>query len=387
MSSAAVPAYLLARRVTRVAGLPFVVARRDRDRAVDHALVVPADRGRGLPGVRLGAARHRRRRSRGRRCATTCSRSRRSRSRCSHERSSTSLAVVLAVRDRGAGVDRAASARDAPRARALSPCLRGRPPRSARGLIVERPHVLGTYAPDRERQPAAARDLRLRAGAPGRRRSRRRLAAVSRRRRLDRRRTCSRERDARAAGVRVAGRRDDRRAHGRGGVVRPSLRRRRSSASVTSSTSRRCSSSRSPPRSRPHRLAAMVAARPARAPRDRLLRAPLPTFEKLNVDTPASILDDWLLRRCTASDGARIFLIARRGRRLRCSYVEATVLLPRDRSSLGICALAARRAAGRDGLRVQAALRRQRHVRAAADARPEPRLRVGRPHDHDELAS
>ena len=56
MSSAAFPAYLLARRVTRTRWLPFVVAVR-RGRAVDHALVVPADRGRGLSGVRLGAAR------------------------------------------------------------------------------------------------------------------------------------------------------------------------------------------------------------------------------------------------------------------------------------------------------------------------------------------
>ena len=46
---------------------------------------------------------------------------------------------------------------------------------------------------------------------------------------------------------------------------------------------------------------------------------------------------------------------------------------------------AARRVAGRDGLRVQAPLRRQRHVGLAADARPERRLRLGRPHDHDDV--
>ena len=49
--------------------------------------------------------------------------------------------------------------------------------------------------------------------------------------------------------------------------------------------------------------------------------------------------------------------------------------------------VAARRPAGRDRVRVQAALCGQRHLGAAADARPERRLRVGRPHDHDERAT
>ena len=66
---------------------------------LDHALVVPAHRGRGVSGLRLGAPRDARPRSHGRPLGTTCSRRRASRSRCSRGRSSTRSPVVLAACD------------------------------------------------------------------------------------------------------------------------------------------------------------------------------------------------------------------------------------------------------------------------------------------------
>jgi len=57
-------------------------------------------------------------------------------------------------------------------------------------------------------------------------------------------------------------------------------------------------------------------------------RAPLPTFEKLNVDTPASVLNDWLLTTMHGLDGARWFLVLAAAA-LALIVVEASALLPR----------------------------------------------------------
>jgi len=57
-------------------------------------------------------------------------------------------------------------------------------------------------------------------------------------------------------------------------------------------------------------------------------RAPLPTFQKLNVDTPASILNDWLLATMHGLDGARWFLVLAAAA-LALVFVEGSVLLPR----------------------------------------------------------
>ena len=111
----------------------------------------------------------------------------------------------------------------------------------------------------------------------------------------------------------------------------------------------------------------------------------LPTFEKLNADTPASILDDWLRSTMDGLWGARIFLMLA-ALVLTLLYVEAAVLVPRRLVVAGICAAPRDRPAGRDGLRVQAAVRRARHLRAADHARPEPRLRMGRPSDQHRVS-
>ena len=66
----------------------------------------------------------------------------------------------------------------------------------------------------------------------------------------------------------------------------------------------------------------------------------LPTFEKLNADTPASILDDWLRSTMNGLWGARIFLMLA-ALVLTLLYVEAAVLVPRRLVVAGICALLA----------------------------------------------
>ena len=65
--------------------------------------------------------------------------------------------------------------------------------------------------------------------------------------------------------------------------------------------------------------------------------APLATFEKLNVDTPASVLNDWLLRSLDGVNGARIFLIAAT-LVLTLGYAEASALLPRAPLAIGLAA-------------------------------------------------
>jgi len=64
-------------------------------------------------------------------------------------------------------------------------------------------------------------------------------------------------------------------------------------------------------------------------------QAPLPVFEKLNVDTPASILDNWLLRTMHGIDGARGFLVLA-AVVVALVYVEASVLLRRTTLAVGM---------------------------------------------------
>ena len=109
---------------------------------------------------------------------------------------------------------------------------------------------------------------------------------------------------------------------------------------------------------------------------------PFTPFEKLNADTPASVLNDWLLRSLDGVSGARIFLIAA-AVLLAVGYAEGSLLLPRTPFAVGLAVLLLVALPAETGVRVQTAVRRERHVRAAADARPERRLRLGRPHDHD----
>ena len=69
-----------------------------------------------------------------------------------------------------------------------------------------------------------------------------------------------------------------------------------------------------------------------------LSQAPLPIYEKLNVDTPASILDDWLQRTMHGLDGARAFLVLA-AVVLALAYVEASLLLGRTAVAIGLCVL------------------------------------------------
>jgi hypothetical protein len=67
-------------------------------------------------------------------------------------------------------------------------------------------------------------------------------------------------------------------------------------------------------------------------------QAPLPTFEKLNVDTPASMLNDWLIGTMHGTAGARGFLVL--GAVVTALLaVEGSVLLPRAAFATGVCAL------------------------------------------------
>ena len=67
-------------------------------------------------------------------------------------------------------------------------------------------------------------------------------------------------------------------------------------------------------------------------------RAPLTSFVKLNADTPASVLNDWLLRELHGVTGVRIFL-ALAAVVVAAAYVEATLLLPRATVALAAAVL------------------------------------------------
>ena len=113
-------------------------------------------------------------------------------------------------------------------------------------------------------------------------------------------------------------------------------------------------------------------------------RAPITAYEKLNVDTPASVLYDWLLTTMQGTAGTRVALVL--ASVVICLIVVEGGLSAAPRAVRGRALRApAGRPAGGDRLRVQAPLRRQRDVRAAADARPERRVRLGRPDDHDDV--
>ena len=154
MSSACIPAFLLARRVTGRRLAAYARRAADGVPAVDRALVVPAHRGRRLPGVPLGGARDPASRSRRRRGATTCSRCSGSRSRSSRGRSSSVLLAVAAGRDLRA--TSSAAARRPARGGASAPsrataCSRGRyavvlaAARSCSRRSASSSRVLGTY--------------------------------------------------------------------------------------------------------------------------------------------------------------------------------------------------------------------------------------------------
>jgi hypothetical protein len=66
--------------------------------------------------------------------------------------------------------------------------------------------------------------------------------------------------------------------------------------------------------------------------------APLPTFEKLNIDTPTSVLNDWLLTTMRGADGARVFLVLA-SVVLALIVVECAVLLPRLPVAIALSAL------------------------------------------------
>ena len=67
-------------------------------------------------------------------------------------------------------------------------------------------------------------------------------------------------------------------------------------------------------------------------------RAPLPTFEKLNADTPASVIDNWLLRELHGVNTTRVFLVLA-ALVLAGAFVEATILLPRTVVAVGAAVL------------------------------------------------
>jgi hypothetical protein len=67
-------------------------------------------------------------------------------------------------------------------------------------------------------------------------------------------------------------------------------------------------------------------------------RTPLPTFEKLNADTPASVINDWLLRELHGVGNTRVFLFLAAAV-LAGAFVEATILLPRTAVAVGIAVL------------------------------------------------
>ena len=106
--------------------------------------------------------------------------------------------------------------------------------------------------------------------------------------------------------------------------------------------------------------------------------APWSAFEKLNADTPASVLNDWLLDNLHGLTGARWFLTLA-AVVVVLLYVEATSLAGTQRVLIGLQRAAHARIAGGDRVRLQAPVRRRRHLGPADDARPEQRLRLDRP--------
>lgn len=67
-------------------------------------------------------------------------------------------------------------------------------------------------------------------------------------------------------------------------------------------------------------------------------RTPLPTFEKLNADTPASVLNDWLIGELHGVGNTRVFLVLA-ALVLAAAFVEATILLPRTAVAVGASVL------------------------------------------------
>jgi hypothetical protein len=67
-------------------------------------------------------------------------------------------------------------------------------------------------------------------------------------------------------------------------------------------------------------------------------RAPLTSFVKLNADTPASVINDWLLRELHGVTGVRVFL-GLAAVVVAVAYVEATVLLSRAAVAVGAAVL------------------------------------------------
>jgi hypothetical protein len=67
-------------------------------------------------------------------------------------------------------------------------------------------------------------------------------------------------------------------------------------------------------------------------------RAPIPTFEKLNVDTPASVLYDWLLATMHGVGAARLALILA-AVVLTLLVLEGAALVPRGPFAIGLCSL------------------------------------------------
>jgi hypothetical protein len=67
-------------------------------------------------------------------------------------------------------------------------------------------------------------------------------------------------------------------------------------------------------------------------------QAPMPTFEKLNVDTPASIIYDWLLSTMHGTGGARVALILF-AIVVALLVLEGAALLPRGPFAVALCSL------------------------------------------------
>jgi hypothetical protein len=67
-------------------------------------------------------------------------------------------------------------------------------------------------------------------------------------------------------------------------------------------------------------------------------QAPLTVFEKLNVDTPVSVLNNWLLSSLGGLTGTRIFLVLT-SVVLALAYAEGAVLLPRTALAVGLSTL------------------------------------------------
>jgi len=66
-------------------------------------------------------------------------------------------------------------------------------------------------------------------------------------------------------------------------------------------------------------------------------KAPLTAFEKLNADTPASVVNNWLLGSLNGVTGARIFLIVA-ALLVAAVYAEGTVLVPRTPLAVALAA-------------------------------------------------